>query len=459
MAPFSDGTPQVSQWPIPPLHFFDYEVFPGDLDAGTYFYHSHVNFQAVSVTGPLIVEDKTTWPMSTYGYDEERVVLVSDYFNSTDAEIVDGLIGAPFKWSGETNAVLLNGQGVPDFVQKSNQSCALPIFDLSPGKTYRFRFIGGTALSLVSMRIQDHENLTVIAADARYTKPHDIDHIQIGTGQRFDILIPGKSEAELQSLGRTTFVMQMETKNRPAMYTGFAIFRYNPSEVPSTNIDVRLPSPSNTYDYLEYALEPASPNGFPAAAEVTRRVYLTVIQDGSGSAHIRWYENNLDWTEDAEPRPLLVDIYQQGQAAIPNYTLALENGGWDPKMKAWPAKIGEVLEIIIQNTGSKVSNNGGLDIHPFHAHAGHYYDIGTGNGTYDPVENEKRLNGYNPVLRDTTYLYKFASSAPPGQVASWRGWRVRVSVAGAYLIHCHILQHMIMGKHHRILHFKLLLTA
>jgi len=54
-APFSDGTPQAAQWPVPPGHFFDYELHVPIGMAGTYFYHSHVGWQATSATGPLIV--------------------------------------------------------------------------------------------------------------------------------------------------------------------------------------------------------------------------------------------------------------------------------------------------------------------------------------------------------------------------------------------------------------------
>jgi L-ascorbate oxidase len=55
VAPFSDGTPGASQWPIPPLHYFDYQLSIPVGTAGTYFYHSHVGLQAISATGPLIV--------------------------------------------------------------------------------------------------------------------------------------------------------------------------------------------------------------------------------------------------------------------------------------------------------------------------------------------------------------------------------------------------------------------
>lgn len=56
-APFSDGTPQAAQWPIPPHHFFDYELHVPIGYAGTYFYHSHVGLQAISASGPLIVRN------------------------------------------------------------------------------------------------------------------------------------------------------------------------------------------------------------------------------------------------------------------------------------------------------------------------------------------------------------------------------------------------------------------
>jgi FtsP/CotA-like multicopper oxidase with cupredoxin domain len=54
-APFSDGTPAAAQWPIPPLNWFDYQLHVPVGMAGTYFYHSHVGFQAITVTGPLTV--------------------------------------------------------------------------------------------------------------------------------------------------------------------------------------------------------------------------------------------------------------------------------------------------------------------------------------------------------------------------------------------------------------------
>lgn len=83
------------------------------------------------------------------------------------------------------------------------------------------------------------------------------------------------------------------------------------------------------------------------------------------------------------------------------------------------------------------------------AHGGHYFDIGSGHGEYNVTENEERLETYNPVLRDTTVLYKYtagdALGKPAYSVQGWRAWRIRIIDPDVWIIHCHTLQHLIMG--------------
>lgn len=201
-----------------------------------------------------------------------------------------------------------------------------------------------------------------------------------------------------------------------------------------------LTLPDTDLNFLEYALRPMSPNGFPSAAEVTRRVYLTVHQAVTGPTV--WLQNAYNWTEMFPSEPYLVSLYKNDGVEFPNMTRALANNGVDPVTRAFPAEIGEVLEIIIQNTGADA---GGLDVHPFHAHGAHFYDIGSGNGTYKATANEERLQGTHPVKRDTTMLYRYKTATTNGTLIGWRGWRLRVTQPGAWMIHCHILQHMLMG--------------
>lgn len=161
VSPFADGTPHVSQWPIPPEHYFDYEMnVPVDM-AGTYFYHSHVGFQAITAGGPLIVEDAAALP---YQYDDDKIVFIGDVFKKDDETIEQGLTAIPFVWSGESDMVLINGRGGGD---NNGTFCnaSLAVIDVKPGTTYRFRFIGATALTFASLQIEGHEDMAVIEAD------------------------------------------------------------------------------------------------------------------------------------------------------------------------------------------------------------------------------------------------------------------------------------------------------
>lgn len=425
------------------MHYYDYELHPKAEESGTYFYHSHVDFQTVSAAGPLIVEDLEEPP---YSYDDERIIFLADIFNRSDSNITQGLVANPFKWSGETNNVLVNGYGISAGGNASDPSCALPTIFVEPDTTYRLRFIGSTALSLVVLAFESHENLTIIEADGHYTKPCVTKHLQIGSGQRYSVLFTTKSQPE-----NVTYFMQLETRERPELTQAYALLSYTntTSTVMAASNLTKPPTPPNvlpndTAGFLDYQLEPYQDNNFPKLSEVTRRVTMTVHQIINGT--IVWAQNGLPWTEDFTKVPYLVSLYDNSYTATndnsPSYANAVLNGGMDNATRTFPAKIGEVLEIVLQNTGS---DNGGVDVHPFHAHGGHFWDIGSGNGTYDLAANEEKLANAHPVKRDTTMLYRYGKMTTPGANAGWRAWRIRVEQPGVWMIHCHTLQHMIMG--------------
>ncbi|KAJ5297898.1 hypothetical protein N7508_008147 [Penicillium antarcticum] len=440
-APFSDGTPMASQWPIPPGHFFDYEVRPEVDHAGTYFYHSHVGFQAVSAIGALIVESAQPPP---YKYDEERIIALSDFFAKTDQEIEDGLLSANFSWSGETDAVLVNGQG--RLSTNATGSCKLATISVKPGKTYRLRFIGGTALSFISLAIEGHDLFEIIEADGHYTKPVNTSYLQIASGQRYSVLLKAKTEAELEKARSRQFYFQLTTLGRPTVLTAFAVLEYpspNTTDLTTVPAPPPLPVAKITYGWMDYALEPYKPDpNFPTSTEVTRRIIIDVHQNVS--AHLVWLQSGYDWMETFPKSPYLVDIYTGKLDLDASYQRAMTSGnGFDNQTRLYPAKMNEVLEIIWQNQGAV--NTGGVENHPFHGHGRHFYDIGGGDGLYNATENEKRLKGTHPLVRDTTVLYAYRSQTTALTPSGWRAWRVRVTDAGVWMMHCHILQHMVMG--------------
>lgn len=447
-APFSDGTPQVSQWPIGPGNFFDYEIHPEVGDAGTYFYHSHIGFQAISAAGPLIVEECGRPP---YSYDENIVLQIADYYKKSDHQIEEDLLANPFKWSGETDALLINGHsGHASLSNASDASCAPHVIKVKPDTTYRMRLVGGTAISLVTLGIDGHSNLSIIEADGAYSKPFKIDHVQIASGQRFSVLFKTKSAAELKQLNQTSFFIRYENRERPGSASGYAILAY---DIPKAKLPRDLPGkspvtlPTKIYDWLEYALQPYNTSSRPLPPKSTRTVTIQMNQVGNfvnstWKSTLEWAQNGLVWQETLPTSPYLVNIYQQGQAAVPNYEVAVEGKGFDPVTSVFPAKIGEVIDIVWQNNNGP---SGGYDIHPIHGHGPHYWDLGSGNGTYNATENEEKLKGFTPMKRDTTMLYRYSEKGPADTTAGWRAWRVKVDDPGLWMMHCHILQHMIMG--------------
>ncbi|TVY83420.1 Multicopper oxidase aurL2 [Lachnellula suecica] len=434
MAPFADGTPQASQWPIPPLYFFDYEIHVPIGMAGTYFYHSHVGFQAVSGTGPLIVEEHGASP---YHYDEDKIVFLQDVFVKDESTIEAGLVASPLSWSGESAMVLVNGKGGGS-ANGTACNASLSTIEVEPGKTYRLRFIGGTALTFASLAFEDHD-LEIIEADGHYTQPYNTSYLQIGTGQRFSALLRTRPNPE-----KSTYYLQVESRERPTLTRGFAVLNYGlkptiPFLPPN---DLPLTLPNTTRGFLDYELHPLSPpKDFPTAEEVTRRITMTVHQRVLGPTI--WVQNDYPWTETFPQEPYLVSLYNNNSLEFPSMERALANDGIDPISRAFPAQIGEVLEIVIQNTGA---DKGGLDVHPFHAHGAHYWDLGSGNRTYDQASNEVKIQEHgHPIQRDTTMLYRYATTTTNGTNMGWRAWRIRVTEPGVWMIHCHILQHMIMG--------------
>ena len=459
--PFSDGTPLASQWPIPPQHFFDYELQMPNRSAGTYFYHSHVGFQAVSCSGPLIVEDK----VPPYDVDGERVVHIQELFNETDTTIEQGLQATPFVWSGETNGFIINGKTISNFGVTDHSSCQLAVIDIEPDRMYRIRFIGAHSLSYSALGVEDHTDLQIIEADGQYTKPYSTTFLQIGSGQRFSALLKSKTCNELKQFGKLDYYVQIESRERPSNITNYAILRYNKScmvlansstSASNTTYPSRKPIalPPTVPGFLDYVLQPLYPNDFPSASQVTRRIVLNVQQ--VLDKYIVWKDSNVSWTADAidsvphttASQPYLVSLYMNQTAYLPSYSAAVKNGGRDPSTNTFPAKVGEVLEIVFQNVGAHAIDNetgGGLDVHPWHAHGEHYYDIGGGPGAFDPNVAEARLKDTEPVLRDTTMLYRYNATTQPDEKQGWRAWRLRVQEPGVWMIHCHTLQHMVMG--------------
>ena len=100
-----------------------------------------------------------------YSYYDERWLFLQDVFAENDSYILEGLTATPQRYDNDQVMVLINGKGagVHDNGIKCKES--LSVIDVEPGKTYRFRVVGATAISFNTFGIEGHNDFELIEAD------------------------------------------------------------------------------------------------------------------------------------------------------------------------------------------------------------------------------------------------------------------------------------------------------
>lgn len=145
-----DGVPGVTQPPIEPGEEFRYEFKVND--AGTYWYHQHINSTnqvGWGMYGGFIVED----PSDTEAFGDDLVLLISDISIDSDGRFLPENNGGGFSrlFGREGRVLLVNGK-------------VLPRLKVRKGKQQRWRVINAARSRYVRMSLRDH-NLTRIGGD------------------------------------------------------------------------------------------------------------------------------------------------------------------------------------------------------------------------------------------------------------------------------------------------------
>ncbi len=170
-----DGVPHLTQPPIAPGQTFSYEF---DVpDAGTYWYHPHVNSAEQlgrGLSGPLIVEEREPIPV-----DRDIVWMLSDWRLLPDAQIRNDFGNMHDKaHNGRVgDTVTINGR-LPD------------AFAVRRGERIRLRLINAANARVFGLRFTGHAPM-VIAYDGQPVSPHaPLDGaVVLGPAMRADLIL------------------------------------------------------------------------------------------------------------------------------------------------------------------------------------------------------------------------------------------------------------------------------
>ena len=227
-----DGVNGVTQCPIATNDSFTYKF--DTTQYGTSWYHSHYSLQyADGLLGPM-----TIYGPSSANYDEAKEpILMTDWSHrSAFEDFYLEMVGPnrPYMTSS-----LMNGRGTYNCtdLERNARKCTKPpkkkySMDFVEGKKYLLRLINTSVDSTWIFSIDGHE-MQVVGSDFVPIKPYRTNHVLVGIGQRYHVLVEAT-----RPLADSDYWIRMTVANGCSGYNGtvntpkeeIGILRYNSSE-------------------------------------------------------------------------------------------------------------------------------------------------------------------------------------------------------------------------------------
>lgn len=436
----ADGMPNVTQAPLQPGEEY-HQRFTVKQQIGTYFYHAHVDLQDDVIHGPFIVyESEDAMPdvskkkdrlrEGPYEYDDERILMLSEWWHRSEQERLDYILGDKYNGMVVADSYLLNGRTVYNTSSLLSEHCeGYSAIDVEQGKVYRLRVIGSLTFATLGVAIAKH-SMTVIEVDGELVKPYETSYLEVASGQRFSVLLKADQAPESYFIDTHAYYLS----NNPETSNGRAILRYvqSPSStseekranaVMATKPDVFRPHARNATvqdlpvfppgkpEWIFPSLESVNPADHDFDAPPDRTIVLVPIEKLMPDGTTRWLIN--DHLPPEWPVPLLYQLAERETQTL-NETAIQRNregqtDGFDDGTQSYPLRYGETVDFVIQAT--TLLADGTCAGHPWHSHGYTHYAIANGPGAYIH-ERDKDLRTYpHPIPKDTTFVYPIQPSS------------------------------------------------
>jgi FtsP/CotA-like multicopper oxidase with cupredoxin domain len=173
-----DGVPGVTQDPVAPDGTFRYEFVV--RDAGTFWYHPHINSSAQvgwGMYGPVVVED----PADPAAYGDDVVLMLSDASLTDVGEFLPADNGGEFGdlFGREGSVLLVNGR-------------VLPTLRARVGKPQRWRIINAARARYYNIRMPGHRLTRLGGDNGLAARSEEIYSAVVVPGERADLVFtPG----------------------------------------------------------------------------------------------------------------------------------------------------------------------------------------------------------------------------------------------------------------------------
>lgn len=455
---WADGPAYVTQCPIQTGQSYVYN-FTITGQRGTLFWHAHISWLRATLYGPIVILPRRGVPYPFPKPHKEVAVIFGEWWKADTETIINQATQTGLA-PNISDAYTINGLPGPFYNCSAKDTFKLKV---NPGKTYLLRLVNAALNDELFFSIANH-SLTVVEADAVYTKPFKTSTVLITPGQTTNVLLKTRNH-----FPNATFAMAARPyATGPASFdntTTAGILEYHhQSSSPNATKAFKLPllRPSlpifnDTRFAANFAKKVRSLGSakFPAAnvpQKVDRRFFFTVglglipcsqnqTCQAPNNTKLAAAINNVSFVQ---PNIALLQahffkkskgVYTTDFPANPpfkfNYTgtppsnIMVSSG---TKVVALPFNTS--VELVLQDTSII-----GAESHPFHLHGFNFFIVGQGFGNFDPKKDPAKFNLVDPAERNTV-------GVPSG---GWVAIRFLADNPGVWFMHCHLEVHTSWG--------------
>jgi FtsP/CotA-like multicopper oxidase with cupredoxin domain len=278
----------------------------------------------------------------------------------------------------------------------------------------------GTFGFITAMFSIDEHPMWVYAMDGEYVTPQKVESIPVTNGDRYSILVKFEKPGD--------FKIRVAAISAPQILSGYAILSLREKlsnqtasgdSKPYIN-DVGVNVTSEVAYFAQGVATPFTKPFMKQISDATFKLEMRIV-----GASFRWALNNTLLLPNQFENEVPV-LFRPDPYAMNNVTITTKNDTW--------------VDLIL------VTAIFPMPPHPIHKHGNKMFMIGAGNGpfNYSSVaeamkEIPQNFNLVDPPIRDS-----FAT--PPAFAGpAWMAVRYHVSNPGAWMLHCHIQNHMMGG--------------
>jgi suppressor of ftsI len=400
-----DGVPHVTQEPVAPGDRFDYTIhFP---DAGIYWYHPHTRedaLQDLGLYGNLMVRpDDPDW----LGPVNREEFLVLDDLLLGDARLIPYGEGAPTHalMGRFGNLLLVNGEAGWHLDAARGEVVRLWLTNVSNTRVFNLSLSGARA------------RMKVVASDlGRFEREEWVDNIVISPAERYVVDVRFEEAGSVNLLNRVRAIDHMWGRFFPEIDTLGTV---------RVGAAAAAPDHAAAFDELrtnQEVIEDIDRYRSHFARPADHTLHITVEPGALPFPLLPMmsmesvYRNPVEWSG-TMPEMDWVATGRQTRWILRDAATGRENMDID-----WRFRIGQVVKIRLVNDRDAVH----AMQHPIHFHGQRFLVLST-NGV--PSENL--------VWKDTALL-------PTGFVMDVL---LEITNPGAWMIHCHIAEHIESGMH------------